>query len=243
MKAAYRSVLGAPGAIVLAIACSGCQSTREKSAKLQELAKHVVLASRGVEVSKESPNVKVLHHAVVGSREGTMAVVVDMRNTSSHALRLAPIEVTVRDAKGRVVYQNTGPGLQPSLSSVSLLESGKDTVWVDDQVQATGMAATAAVFVGEAKVASKIPKLTVSGARLSEEAGSHIEWGSVANVSSVTQQDLVVYAVARKGSKVVAAGRAVLPEVPAGATASFQIYFVGDPKGAKVEVSAPPTTF
>jgi len=243
MKVAYGSVLGTVAAIFIALVSSGCQTTAEKSAELRKLQKHVALAVRGVSVSKESPNVKVLYSAVVGSKEGTTAIVVGMRNTSSRALQLAPIEVSAKDAKGSVVYQNTGPGLQPSLTSVSLLEPGKDTVWVDDQVQATGVAATATALVGAAKVTSTIPKLTVSGTHLSEEAGSQIESGSVANRSSVTQQDLVVYAVARKGSKVVAAGRAVLPEVDVGATVSFQIYFVGDPKGAKVEVSAPPTTF
>ena len=126
---------------------------------------------------------------------------------------------------------------------MSLLEPDKDTVWVDDQVQATGVARTATALVGAAKAASTIPKLTVNGAHLSEEAGSQIESGSVTDASSVGQRDLVVYAVARKGSKVAAAGRAVLPEVAAGTTVPFQIYFVGDPKAAKIEVSAPPTTF
>jgi hypothetical protein len=192
-------------------------------------------------ISREK--VKMLYSTVVRSSEGTMAVVVGVRNTSSHALETAPIEVTAKNAKGVVTYQNTGPGLQPSLTSVALLEPGQDTVWVDDQALGSGMAASATALVGEGKPASKIPAIAVSGTRLSEEAGSETESGNVANRSSVTQQDLVVYAVARKASKVVAAGRAVLPEVTAGATASFQIYFVGDPKGAKIEVSAPPTAF
>ncbi len=243
IKAACGSALGTATAISLALVSSGCQTTAEKSAELKKLQKHEVLAVRGVSVGRENPSVKVLYSAVVGSKEGTTAIVVGMRNTSSRALQLAPIEVTAKDGKGSVVYQNTGPGLQPSLTSVSLLEPGKDTIWVDDQVQATGVAASATALVGAAKTASKIPKLTVSGTHLSEEAGSQIESGSVANPSSVTQQDLVVYAVARNGSKIVAAGRAVLPEVTAGTTVPFQIYFVGDPKGAKVEVSAPPTSF
>jgi hypothetical protein len=210
---------------------------------LQKLAKHDVLASRGVSVSRESPSVKVLYSTVVRSAEGTAAIVVGMRDTSSHALELAPIEVSAKDAKGSVTYQNTGPGLQSSLTSVALLEPRRETVWVDDQAQGSGVAGTASALVGEAKPASRIPKITVTGAHLSTEAGSETESGSVANQSSVAQLNLVVYAVARKGAKIVAAGRAVLPEVGAGATAPFQIYFVGAPKGAQVELSAPPTTF
>ena len=66
--------------------------------------------------------------------------------------------------------------------------------------------------------------------------------GTVRNRSTVTQQDLVVYAVARRGGKIVAAGRAVLPEVAAGASVPFQAFLVGEPSGARLEASAPPTT-
>jgi hypothetical protein len=48
--------------------------------------------------------------------------------------------------------------------------------------------------------------------------------------------------LARKDGKIVAAGRAVLAEVKPGASVPFQAFFVGDAKGAKLEVSAPPTT-
>ena len=194
MKVAYGSFLGTVAAISLVLVSSGCQTTAEKSAELRKLQKHEVLAVTGVSVKSENPSVKVLYSAVVGSQEGATAIVVGMRNTSSHALRLAPIEVTAKDAKGSVVYQNTGPGLQPSLTSVSLLEPGRDTVWVDDQVQATGVARTATALVGAAKVASTIPKLTVSGAQLSEEAGSQVDRGaspmhrrSASGISSYTQ--------------------------------------------------------
>jgi hypothetical protein len=81
------------------------------------------------------------------------------------------------------------------------------------------------------------------GARVSSEAGGEAtETGSVANQSALAQADLTVYAVARRAGKVVAAGRAVLPEVAAGTSVPFQIYFVGNPGGAHIEVSAPATT-
>jgi hypothetical protein len=53
----------------------------------------------------------------------------------------------------------------------------------------------------------------------------------------------VVYAVARKGGRIVAAGRAVLPEVAPGASIPFQAYFVGNPSGARIQASAPATSF
>jgi hypothetical protein len=42
---------------------------------------------------------------------------------------------------------------------------------------------------------------------------------------------------------VVAAGRAVLASVGAGASLPFQVFLVGSPVGAKLVASAPPTTF
>jgi hypothetical protein len=236
------------GAVATALLLCGCQSTQERSAELRRAAKHVVLASQGASVAKENPSVEVLQSTVVHSREGT-AVVVALRNTSSHVLENAPIEVTVRDAHGAALYRNDASGLEPSLTTVSLLQPGGETIWVDDQVTASGTPTSASALVGEAAQASgSIPQLTVAGTHLSAEAGAEATLsGTVENHSQATQQNLVVYAVARRASKIVAAGRAVLPEVTAGTNAGtnvpFQIYFVGNPSGAQISTSAPATTF
>ncbi len=226
---------------------SGCESTQERSAGLQRAAKHDVLSTQGVSVSKENPSVRVLQSTIVRSHE-TTAVVVTLRNTSSHALENAPIEVTVRDAHGAVLYQNNASGLEPSLTTVSLLQPGQETIWVDDQVTASGTPVSASALVGEATQASgSVPQLSIAGTHLSTEAGVEATLsGTVANHSQTTQQNLVVYAVARRASKIVAAGRAVIPEVAAGTNSGtnvpFQIYFVGNPGGAHISTSAPATT-
>ncbi len=234
--------------ISLAVMCCGCQTTQEKSAAIEKSAKHETLALQGVSVTAENPSVRVLQSTVVHSSEST-AVVVSLRNTSSRALENAPIEITVRDAKDDVLFKNDQPGEAPSLTHVSLLEPSAQTTWVDDQVQLPGSPSpaptSAGALVGEAgRVSGAIPQISVSGAipggETSSEAGAA---GGVTNRSSVTQQNLVVNAVARRGAKIVAAGRAILPEVAPGATAPFQIYFVGNVGGARIETSAPPTTF
>jgi hypothetical protein len=229
----------------LAIALCGCESTQERSAELARQAKHELLATQGASVTKESSSVQVLQSTVVRSHEAT-AVVVALRNTTSHALENAPIEVTVHNAQGGVLYQNNASGLEPSLTTVSLLLPGQETIWVDDQVTASGAPASASALVGEAVQATdSIPQLSVSGTHPSTEAGGEASLsGTVSNHSSVAQQNLVVYAVARRAGKIVAAGRAVLPEVPAqGTNVPFQIYFVGDPSGAQIQTSAPASTF
>jgi hypothetical protein len=226
----------------LAFAFCGCETTQEKSAALERQAKHTKIAGRGVSVSSENPSVRVLGSTVVRSNEG-MAVAVALRNTSGHTLADAPIELTVRDAKGGVLYQNNAPGLQPSLTEVPLLEPGKTVVWIDDQLQVAGTPASASALVGEAKATSTAPKIEVVSAHSSTTGAEASESGSVANRSAVPQANLVVYAIARRAGRIVAAGRAVLPEVARGTSVPFQIYFVGNPQGAQIEVSAPATTF
>jgi hypothetical protein len=246
-----RSYGSAPAALLAGLAAltvCGCETTQEKSAALERQAKHTTIAQHGVSVAKENPSVQVLSSAVVRSSEGT-AVAVTVRNTSVHTLAGAPIELTVSDAKGGMLYRNNAPGLQPSLTELPLLAPGKTVVWVDDQVQLTGTPAgastpaSASALVGEAKTASTAPKIEVTGAQASTTGPEASESGSVVNRSAVAQANLVVYAVARRGGTTVAAGRAVLPEVAAGTKVPFQIYFVGNPKGAQIEVSAPATTF
>jgi hypothetical protein len=238
-----RGISAALAAVITIVVASGCQTSAERSAELQRAAKHELLASRGVSVSKQSADVKVLYSTIVRSKEGA-AVVVGLRDTSSHMLENAPIEITVHDAKGGLLYQNNQPGLDPALTHVSVLAPGAVTVWVDDQVQVSGVPASASALVGEARKAESVPALSVVGAHLVEEAGAGAGVsGTVTNQSNVSQQHLVVYVVARKGDRIVAAGRAVLPEVAPRAGLPFQAFFVGDPSGAKIEASAPATTF
>ncbi len=241
-KSSYRSALTPLLVGLLAVSCCGCETTQEKSAALERQAKHTTIAQHGVSVSKENPRVRVLGSAVVHSSVGT-AVAVTLRNTSGHALAEAPIELTVRDGTGRVLYQNNTPGLQVSLTHVPLLEPGKTVVWVDDQVQVGGTQDSASALVGEAKTASTEPTIEVTSARPSTTGPETSESGNVANRSTIAQANLVVYAIARRAGKIVAAGRAVLPEVRAGTSIPFQIYFVGNPQDAQIEVSAPASTF
>jgi hypothetical protein len=59
--------------------------------------------------------------------------------------------------------------------------------------------------------------------------------------SGPAQDKLVVYCVARRGGRIVAAGRAVIPRLTGKKPARFHVFFIGDPKHATLAVSAPPT--
>ena len=61
------------------------------------------------------------------------------------------------------------------------------------------------------------------------------------NRSDVEQRRLVVACVARRGGRVVAAGRAIVNRLAPGKSASYHVFFIGDPRGARMTVVAPPT--
>jgi hypothetical protein len=239
------------GAVLLAaLALGGCESSQEKSARLEKAAKverarNPVQASRGLSITQASREVRVVATQVLHSPEGDAAVVT-LRNTSAHALRDVPIAITVKDAAGGTLYQNNAPGLEAALTSVPLLAPAAQVTWIDDQVQAGGAGGaplTVSALVGEApQVPASVPKIAVKGVHLTEEAGSAGAAGTVSNDSGVAQHGLVVYGVARRGGRIVAAGRAVLSEVAAHGSSPFQVLFIGAGAGAKLEVSAPPST-
>jgi hypothetical protein len=231
--------------VLVALALTGCETTAEKSAKLEREAKHLVshqaITRPGLSIARVSTDVEVLQASIVRSSEGAAAVVT-LRNDSSHALQAVPIAITVKDARGGTLFQNDAAGLEPALTSIAYLPAHGEATWVDDQVPQAGPPAGVDVRIGEAPVASEpIPRIEVERLRSSEESGPGA-LGSVRNDSSVAQRQLVIYVVARRAGQIVAAGRAVLPELPPRASAPFQVLFVGAGGEAKLQASAPPTT-
>jgi hypothetical protein len=231
--------------LILALALGGCESSQERSAQLEHEAKHRVgqVASKGLQIAHVSAQVKVLATQVLHSSEGNAALVT-LHNTSTHALRDVPLAITVKGAGGAVLYRNDAPGLEAALTSVPLLAPGATFTWIDDQVQVSAAPASLSAEAGEAQAASgPTPQIRLSGVHGTEEAEGPGIAGKVANDSGVAQSDLIVYGIARRGGRIVGAGRAVLSEVPAHGSSQFQVLLIGSVRGAQVQASAPPTTF
>jgi hypothetical protein len=227
---------------LLALLCSGCETTAEKSASLEKAAKrHTLATEQGLTIAHASTVVKVLDTAFVHGREGS-AVVVTLRNSSARAMRDVPISLSLKDVHGKTVYSNATPGLAKTLTSIALLPAHAKVVWIDDQVQAAS-AARVTARVGEGSpVGGSAPRLAATETHLaSESPGTSTLEGAVRNPSSTAQPELVIDAVARRGGRVVAAGRAVLASLEAGASTPFQVFFVGSAASAQLEVSAPAT--
>jgi hypothetical protein len=230
---------------LVALTLTACESNQERSAKLEkaadkhkgEAARRRALAQQALTITRTSTKVKVLASAVVSDSEGAAAVVT-LRNVSNTTLGDIPIQIDVRDARGASVYRNNVAGLSATLLSVALVPAHTTLTWIDDQVQASAKPASVSVRVGEGTpVAGAIPAMSVTGAHLSEAQAE----GNLVNRSSVEQPELVIDAVARRAGRVVAAGRALLAQAPADASTPFQIFFVGNPHGAKLEFSATAT--
>jgi hypothetical protein len=233
-----------------ALALTGCETTAEKSAKLERAAKQQALRAggrtveRGLSITHPSTRIAVGARTVLAGTEGAAAVVT-LHNLSAETLRDIPIEITVEDSRGKTVYTNEVPGLATALVSVPLLAAHGTTRWIDDQIQPSGgTPASVRVEIGEGRPSTgATPRLSVVGAHLFDDptSGSGAE-GSVANHSRVAQQELVVYGFAMRAGKVVAAGRALLAQSPAQSSTHFQLYFIGDPRGAQLHFETPPTT-
>jgi hypothetical protein len=227
----------------LVAALSGCESTQEESAHLEaaakrEKAEHPTEVQKGLSIARVSTQVRVVSATVVHDSEGAAAAVTVV-NDSSHALSAVPIEIAVRGASGQTVYENNTPGLEASLTELSRLPAHATLTWVDDQVSTTGGPASVSATVGEAPAASgPEPRIEVQGTHLAEASTGEVS-GTVHNGSNAAQHQLVVYVVARRGGQVVAAGRAIVAELAAGASASFHAFLIGATAGAALEASAP----
>ncbi len=230
-------------AVLLAAAPLGCQSSQDKSSRLKASGGKA-FKEKGLDVQGKSSSVKVVGTQVLQDANGAAAIVV-LRSSARQTMRSVPVAIDVRDANGKSAFRNNEPGIEPSLIGPSVLAPGGDFAWVHDQVAATGKVASVKATVGKEKgpVQGSPPRLVVSPPKLqSDPVSGTAATGTVSNRSKVDQRELVLYCVARKGSRIVAAGRGGIPRLKAGRKRPYKIFFIGNPRGARLTVEAPPTT-
>jgi len=227
--------------VPLAAFTAGCQSTQSKSAELEAQAGEVT-QQKGLKIAKRSRDVKATHATLLSDRNGTAAVV-ELKNTTKKTLVQVPVAIDVLD-RGKKTFSNDAPGLDPALVGVSVLRPGESLAWVNDQVLVPGSKLEPTVGATTKRPPKELPKIDVGPPKLGGDptSGIAIE-GTVANRSQILQRKLVIYAVARKDGRVVAAGRGQVERLKPGKSSSYQIFFIGNPEGATVELAAPPTTF
>lgn len=230
-------------ALLLTLApLTGCESSQEKSKRLAKNGSKA-FTEKGLVVGSQNADVEVVSSHVLQDQNGA-ATIVELRNRSDKPLVNVPISIDVLGKDKQSVFKNDSPGLEPSLVSAPLIEPKSEFIWVNDQVTTSAPAASVDVKVGSAppKQVADLPKLDVTDPKLQSDPVSGTEAsGSVTNNSKVEQRQLLVYAVAKRGDKVVAAGRSKIQRLKPGQKLFYHVYFIGDPKGAQVTVAAPPT--
>ncbi len=230
-------------AAVAAVPLTGCESTQDKSARLARKGGTLLHGEKGLVVSAQSRDVRVAETTVIQDENGT-AVVVVLRNRSAQPVGAVPLAIDVQGGGGGSVYKNDTPGLDPSLVEATGLPAHGEVAWVDDQVTASGAAKRVAARVGVAKGSAPraLPQIALGTPQLQEGDVTGPEAvGLVTNRSQVEQKRLVVFCVARRGGKLVAAGRAIVNRLAPGKHARYHVFFIGNPRGASLSAVAPPT--
>jgi hypothetical protein len=227
--------------VALALPVTGCRSNEERSAELEHkalAAGHGNSSNEGVSIKVPSRFVHVVATAALTGKEAD-AVAITLRNEGPKALAGMPIEFAVLGAGGKQLYTNAAGGLAPSLERVPTIPAHGELTWVDDQVTLTSRVARVTARVGEGRPSSA-PPIAVSGVHTVTEAGAEALEASITSPGPATYSELVVYASARRGGRVVAAGRAIVSSVPPhNAVAVPQIFLAGGAKGATLQVTAP----
>jgi hypothetical protein len=234
-------------AALAALTLSACESTQSKSRRLETTGAGKAQLTT-ISAGAANPDVEVLGTTILHNRDGGRAVVVELDDEGGDQAAV-PIQIVAKDAKGKPLYKNDLHGLQTSLQQMAYLRRSRRTFWVHDQVTATDVPRSVDVEVGKAKAPAPaaVPEIALRRVHLAhDQTSGTVLTGVVQNRSKVSQRNLPIYAVARRGGRIVAAGRAIIEKLdpePQKKPTVFRIYMIGDPKGAQLDVRPVPTTF
>jgi hypothetical protein len=228
-----------------AAALSACESTADKSARIAREGRQAFTDNKTLRVDR-SRELRVARTAVVRGDGGAIAAAVEIRNRSARAQRDVPVLIDVRGRGGTSLYKNDTVGLQPALQRLASVRAHGTAWWVNDQVTAATAPRRVVAEVGRAPAAAAVPALAIEDPHFDDDATGRYLTGTVTNPTNKLLRQVPVFAVALKGGRVVAAGRAFVAKLlPRGARkpAGFRIYFVGDARGARVALTvAPPAS-
>jgi hypothetical protein len=219
------------GAVLLV---AGCSTTQQKSARAKVQAERLLATRKQVLVRQPNPSVRVEGVTLLRGH-GRTAVVVALRNDGSRPVSDLPI--SLRTGGGR--YLNRRAGLGYFQTHAPAIVPGGEATWVfvtRARVRARGVSARVGLQPAVSARPARLPLL-----RAAPAAG--IGRATVTNSSGVPQYGLVVYAFARRGARLVAAGRGSLARLGPGRRATVPLSLVGSARGLTMRVQAPPTIF
>jgi hypothetical protein len=228
--------LGATSLLVLAAAVSGCATTQDANKRASIDADRTLASREPLVLRGTARNVQVVSTSVINGK-GDSAVVVVLRNRGDQPVNDLPIEVGPEGGKPVNTRRNV-PYFQ---SHAPAIAAGDEATWVyvsKEPLHANRAFARVGSPASQPTTAEHLSELDAGGS--SHGSSVHAE---VTNDIGIPQYDLDVYAVARKGGRYVAAGRANLEHLGVSKTARLTLPLIGDAKGAQIQVFAPQTLF
>jgi hypothetical protein len=224
---------------VLAAAVSGCATTQDANKRIDVRFDRTLTSRKPLELRGSAPAVQVVRTSVVDGKDGS-AIVVVLRNRGDDPVNDLPIEVGPRGGKAINAAANV-PYFQ---SHAPAIGPGDQATWVYVSKEKLGSREAFARVGAPAKppitTAGQVDQLEVSDSPA--KGGSSVQ-ARVTNDTGIPQYDLDVYAVARKGGRYVAAGRAALTHLGVSKSAQLAVPLIGDAKGTRIKVFAPQTLF
>jgi hypothetical protein len=237
-----KHVAAAATVTLTAAALGGCYTTTQQTSdRLGVKAQRVLASQKPLRLGGRDHQVRVVHTSIV--RGGGTALIAVLRNTASQPVSDLPLAAGVRKAGGGADYVNL-KGVPYFQAHTPAIPPGGEVTWVLSGGKSLP-AGTAVATIGRpkgpipAREGSTLPRLDLSA----DGKGARSVRASVTNTSGIPQYGVEVYAWARKGGRFVAAGRAELAYLGGGDTTTVHIPLVGNPKGAPIHLSAPPTIF
>jgi hypothetical protein len=226
-------------AVFVGLTLTACQSSQDKAREIRAQAE--ASAPKPLVIPKPNKDVKVGDTTLLHDQNGD-AIVVPLTNESDKMLVSVPILVEIKNGK-QTVYKNDTAGLDYALNHVALIKPHETFYWINDQIEE---GKTAKVKVGEPEgkpPAGQLPQFAVSDPKFGHDFSGVKVTGTVTDQSKIDQSHLILFAVARQGGRIVAAGRGQIKKLKHGSKpAPYVVYFIGNPTGADVEIQAPPTT-
>lgn len=244
MRSARYLSAGAALLLIAAGSLAGCTTTQQKAARLQLNNARLRATQQSTRVSTASRAVAVTAVSLIRA-PGRAAIVVAVHNRGRRPVSDLPISVGYRIGDGSPVYLNGSAGADYFDAHLPSIDRGRTFTWVylaDQQVPAEGRPFAVVGAVPTVRVAGLAAAPAIAAGVKTAAAGDAIHV-SVRNLSGVTQYQLPVYAVAERGSRVLAAGAATIEQLGGGASETLQLKLLGSADGARVALEARPTIF
>ncbi|MEN0014884.1 MAG: hypothetical protein AAGC46_16060, partial [Solirubrobacteraceae bacterium] len=226
-----RAAVGLAATAGLGVLLAGCESTQAKNAAIEKQAAEVIRQQAlPFSIGRKSRTVKVKRAVVVSDDQGS-AVALELKVGGGHAQSRVPIVFSVKGKDGKVQFTNTVKGLQDSLQHLGTAVPHQRTWWVNDQLLGAKDPVSVKAEVGDGVALAKAPEIKVTDTDFhADPAGTYYE-GTLINETGQDLTQVPVFGVGLKGDTVVAAGRGIVPRLPAKAgpkPTRFRIFFTGD---------------